>query len=273
MKLLVSCDMEGVSGVVDWEQVEPGNHEYERFRAIMTSDVNAAVRGAFDAGADEILVSDGHENGRNILIDELDPRVCLNCGSPSPLSIVQGAESGMDAALLIGYHARYGAPDALLSHTWSAVTRNLWLNDVLVGETGLCAAVCGHFGVPVIFISGDDKVCAEAMDLLGPIEAAVVKTSQGRNSGKCLPLAKAQELIYDTVVRAVERLKSADRPPVYRVSSPVKMIVELMEAGMMERVQKIHGAIRLDDTRLEYTAKDMLDAFSVFRECNTVGTG
>lgn len=271
MKILISCDMEGISGVVDWDHVDPSHREYERFRRIMTGDVNAALRGAFDAGADEIIVTDGHEFGRNLLIEELDPRAVLNCGSPSPLSIVQGAELGTDAAMFIGYHARYGAPEALLCHTWSGVTRNLWLNEVLVGETGLAAAVCGYFGVPVIMISGDDQVCAEARHLLGSLETAVVKRSLSRTSAECLPLEAARKTVYDASVRAVTRLRAGDVPAFYRMSAPVHLCLELMEAEMMPRVANLPGTRRLDDTRLEYIAPDMLDAYRVFCEYNRLG--
>jgi len=271
MKILLSCDMEGISGVVDWNHVDPPHREYERFRRIMTGDVNAAVRGTFDAGADEVIVTDGHDGGRNILIEELDPRVALNGGSPSPLAIVQGADLRPDAAMLIGFHARYGAPDAVLCHTWSGVTRNLWLNDVLVGETGLVAAVCGHFGVPVIMISGDDKVCTEATDLLGRLETAVVKRSLGRFAAECLPLESARKAIYDASVRAVTLLRAGDVPTAYRLSVPVTLRLELMESAMLPRVENVPGTQKLDDTHVEYIGKNILEAFQVFREYNRLG--
>jgi len=272
MKVLVSCDMEGISGVVDWEHVEPGHREYERFRRIMTGDVNAAVRGACDAGADEILVSDGHEYGRNLLIEELDPRARLNCGSPSPLAIVNGVDSGVDGAFFVGYHARYGSP-GLLCHTWSGVSRNLWLNDVLVGETGLAAAVCGQFGVPVLMVSGDDVVCAEATELLGRVETAVVKRTLSRQSAECLSLEISRQLIYAAARRAVERLKAGNAPAAYQLQTPVRLVVELMEPGMMPRVEALPGAKRLDETRVEYAAGDILEAYRVFQEYNEVGAG
>ncbi len=271
MKILICCDMEGISGVVDWEHVEPGHPEYERFRRIMTGDVNAAIRGACEAGADEVIVADGHEYGRNLLIEELDPRALLNCGSPSPLAIVQGVETGVDGALFIGYHARYGSPGALLCHTWSGVTRNLWLNELLVGETGLSAAVCGHFNVPVLMISGDDRVCSEATELLSGLETAVVKRSLSRQAAACLPLETARQRIYSAARRAVEGLKAGQAPAVFRVSTPVKVTVELMEAEMMAHARKVAGTKQLDETRVEYLAEDMLEAYRVFREYNEAG--
>ena len=109
MKLLIACDMEGISGVVSWDQVDPSKPEYQRFRHIITADVNAAVAGACAAGVKEIVVADGHWNSSNVLLDELDPRANLNTGTPTRLSMVQGADSGIDAAIFLGYHARAGS--------------------------------------------------------------------------------------------------------------------------------------------------------------------
>jgi D-amino peptidase len=265
MKLLISCDMEGISGVTAWEHVEPGSGEYERFRAIMTADVNAAVRGAFDAGAGELIVTDGHEAGRNILLELLDPRAHLNCGPDKPLAIAEGAQAGIDAVLFVGYHARIGTLNGLLCHTWSGSFANLWFNDVLVGEIGLSAGVCGHFGAPVIMISGDDTACAEARDLLGPLETAVVKRALGRESAECLPVETAQKMIYDTAFQAVKRFQAGGALEPYRPAVPIRMTLQFMSAGKVGRAELIPGTKVLDGWRIEYVARDMLEAFRVFR--------
>lgn len=187
MKILIAADMEGISGVVHWDHVDPKQADYPRFRKLMSADVNAAIRGAFDGGATAVIVSDGHGNGRNLLVEDLDPRAELNTGSPSALSMVQGADSGISAAMLIGYHARAGSENAILDHTWSSRVADLWLNGQSMGEIGLSAAVCGHFGVPVILVSGDQTACAEAVGLIGPLETAVVKRAHGRMAARCLP--------------------------------------------------------------------------------------
>ncbi|RPI22301.1 MAG: hypothetical protein EHM70_23975 [Chloroflexota bacterium] len=180
MKILIAADMEGITGVVNWDQVTPGQSEYERFRRIMTGDVNAAVRGCFEAGASEVIVADGHNFANNILIEELDPRARLNCGTPSPFAMVQGIDTGVDGVVFVGYHARAGATDAILNHTWSSKSvMNLWLNDTLTGEIGLNASVAGDFNAPVLMISGDAAACAEAKALLGEVETAVVKRAAG----------------------------------------------------------------------------------------------
>ncbi len=193
MKILIAADMEGISGVVHWDHVDPKHPEYPRFRKLMTADVNAAIRGASAAGADEIVVSDGHSWGRNILIEELDPRATLNSGTPSPLSMVQGVDQGVDGVMFVGYHARIGTPNAILEHTWSDErVANLWLKAAdqpeyqPFGEIGLNAAVCGHFNVPVLMISGDQAACAEASSLLGNVETAVVKWASSRMAAECL---------------------------------------------------------------------------------------
>ena len=136
MKILISADMEGISGVTTWDQVTPGHPEYTHFRHVMTMDVNAAVRGAFDGGADDVLISDGHWNGSNILMDELDPRIKLNTGSPSPFSMMQGIDQDVDGVIFLGYHARQGSSMAVLDHTWSdTCIANVWLNEILAVNT------------------------------------------------------------------------------------------------------------------------------------------
>ena len=202
MKILIAADMEGITGVVNWEHVDPKHPEYARFRRLMTGDVNAAIRGAFEGGAGEVVVSDGHNDGRNILVEELDPRARLNSGSPSPFSMVQGIDAGVDAAMFVGYHARSGSVNANLDHTWSDTrVANLWLNGMLLGETGMNAAVCGHFGAPVIMISGDQTVCGEATELLGALETAVVKQASSRFAAECLPPQVTGQKISEAAAR------------------------------------------------------------------------
>src|SRR5512139_1405686 len=137
MKILIAADMEGITGVTTWDQVDPKHPEYVRFRKLMTADVNAAIRGAFDAGATEVIVADGHSRGSNILIEELDGRARLNSGSPSPFSMMQGIDGGIQGVILVGYHARMGTPNAILDHTWSSArVAGVWLNSDPVGEIG-----------------------------------------------------------------------------------------------------------------------------------------
>src|SRR6266498_2817118 len=213
MKILIATDMEGITGVTTWDQVTPGHAEYARFRRLMTQDVNAAIRGAGEAGADEIIVTDGHWNGSNILIEELDPRGRLNTGSPSQFSMMEGIDESVDGVFFIGYHARNGTPNAILDHTWSSKTvANVWLNDILTGEYGLNAAVAGQFGVPVILVSGDQTACAQVTDLLGDMEIAIVKQASARFAAECLSPEVTRDMICVSAERAVERLAEGNIP-------------------------------------------------------------
>ncbi len=266
MKILIAADMEGVTGVVHWDHVSPIHGEYPRFRRLMTGDVNAAIRGAFEAGADEVTVTDGHSSGRNILIEELDPRARLNAGGPTPLSMVQGVDAGVSGVIFVGYHARVGTPYAILDHTWSSrCVANLWLNGQPMGEIGLNAAVCGHFDVPVILVSGDECACAEAAELLGSIETAVVKRAAGRMAAECLPPEVTQAAIYSSAVQAVSCLRAGEAPPPFRLQTPIAVAVELVHSEMADRAMILPGASRPEGKRIEFTADDAPTAYRLFQ--------
>ena len=231
----------------------------------MTGDVNAAVRGAFEGGAEEVVIADGHASGRNLLIEELDPRACLNSGGPSPFLMVEGIASEIDAAMFVGYHARAGAPNAILSHTWSGrrVAR-VWLNGGEVGEIGLNAAVCGHFQVPVIMISGDQTACAEATELLGEIETAAIKTAKSRMAAECLSPEMAQEAIQSAAARAMGRLKAGQVPHPFHPQAPFTLTVEFRQPEMADRAAALPSVRRPGASRIEFTADEVPAAYRLF---------
>jgi D-amino peptidase len=275
MKLLISADMEGISGIVNWDQVRPGHPEYlSRGRHLMTGDVNAAVNGAFEGGVDEVVVSDGHWDAGNILIEELDSRVRLNTGTPSPFAMLQSIDDqpAPDAVMLVGYHALAGTKKGVLDHTWSDVRiRGVWLNDVLVGEIGLNAALAAEYGAPVIALTGDQHACAEAQDLLGAdLEIAVVKNATGRYAAQCLPLAESRERICEAAARAVVRFRAGRAARPYAVTPPVRLAVEFKESQHVDRAFLLPGSERLGGLRLEYTAPDMTTAHRAFRAMATL---
>ena len=266
MKILIAADMEGISGVVSWSQVDPANAEYSRFRRLMTMEVNAAIQGAFEGGATEVVVADGHNLGSNILIEEIDPRARLNSGTGSPFAMVEGIGENVSGVFFIGYHARAGTQNAILDHTWSSRSvMNVWLNGTLVGEAGLNSAVCGHFGAPVLLISGDRAACAEAVELLGPIEAVQVKRASGRFSAECLPPEVSREQIRLAAIRAVERLAAGKAVPPLKVQTPVKVTLQFPASEMADSAARLPGASRLDGRRIEFTASDMPAAYTAFR--------
>ena len=273
MKILIATDMEGITGVTTWDQVTPGHAEYARFRRQMTEDVNAAIRGAYDASAEEVIVADGHWNGSNILIEDLDVRASLNTGSPSPFSMMQGIHESVDGVIFIGYHARNGSPSAILDHTWSSKTvANIWLNDILTGEYGLNAAVAGHFGVPVIMVSGDQTACAQVTELLGDVETAVVKQASGRFAAECLAPAAAQEMICVSAERAVQRLAEGDIPEPFVLDLPITVAVEFFASDMADRASLIPFTKR-EGTRVSLTTQEMSSAYRGFRAMVTLAAG
>ena len=272
MKILIAVDMEGITGVTTWDQVTPGHAEYARFRKLMTQDVNAAIRGACEAGAADVIVADGHWNGSNILIEELDPRARLNTGSPSPFSMMQGIDESVDGVMFIGYHARNGSPNAVLDHTWSSRTvANVWINDILTGEYGLNGAVAGHFGAPVIMVSGDQTACAQVVDLLGEMETAVVKRATSRYAAECLSPQATQELIFMAAARAVTRLEDGDAPDPFVVDVPVRVTVEFFSSDMADRATRIPFTQR-DGTRVSLTTQEMASAYNGFRAMVTLAS-
>jgi len=267
MKILIAADMEGISGVTNWNQVTQGHFEYPRFRLIMTEDVNAAIRGAYAGGATQVVVTDGHGSGSNILIESLDPRASLNSGNTSPFAMVQGIETGdFDGVIFVGYHARAGTHRGILAHTWSSQrVANVWLNEVVMGEYGLNAALCGHYGAPVVMITGDQTAGAQATELLGKLEIVEVKQATSFSSAECLIPQIAQKLIEGAAQLALERLVTGNVPQPFVIAEPVTGRVEFRFVEMADRASRLPGAIRINGTTIEFTSPDMPAAYQSFR--------
>jgi D-amino peptidase len=265
MRVLIAVDMEGISGVVHWDQVKPGHPEYERFRAIMTDEVNAAIDGALDGGASSVIVTDGHNDGRNLLIEKLHAPATLNAGSPSPLSMVEGIQEA-ERVFFIGYHARAGTPDAILCHTWSDQVRRVWLNELEVGEIGLNAAVCGSFGAPVALITGDLAAVKEAGALLGPIGTVIVKSAHGRMAAECRPVAETRLEIRRTAAHAMVRNVKP-----FIVETPIRLRVELTRPDQVDRALRVPASKRLDGVTVEWVGDNMVGAYHAFRAIAALG--
>lgn len=273
MKFLIATDMEGITGVTTWDQVTPRHAEYARFRKLMTQDVNAAIRGAFDGGAQEVIVADGHWNSSNILIEELDARARLNSGTPSPFSMMQGIDETCDGVMFVGYHARNGSANAVLDHTWSSRTvANVWLNGILTGEYGLNAAVAGHFGAPVIMVSGDQTACTQVAQLLGDVETAIVKQASGRFAAECLAPQVSQEMICESARKAVQRVRDGEAPEPFVLDTPTTVAVEFFTSDMADRATRIPSTKR-EGTRVSFTAPEMASAYNAFRAMVMLASG
>jgi D-amino peptidase len=257
MKIYISADMEGVVGVVTQEQLGPSGFEYQRAREFMTEEVKAAIDAAFEAGATEIVVSDSHGNGQNLLIEKLPRNITLVRAFPRPLTMMQGIDETFDGVIFLGYHTSTTNPQGVRAHTMSSATlADVRLNGVSMPEAGLNAAIAGHFNVPVIMISGDDAIVKEAGALLGGIEGAVVKWAIGFHSARTLMPEAAYELIRQKVKQAVGRIK--DFKP-YKIKSPVQLDVRFKNYRPSEVLSYLSIIERTDSHSVRFMGKDMIE--------------
>jgi D-amino peptidase len=214
VRVHVISDMEGVAGIVKWQQVSGGEKLYDEGRILYTEEINSAVRGAKEAGATEIVVMDCHGAGGaydfNSLVPELLDPDCEYVVQQEWTEYTGFLESGCDAALFVGMHAMAGAADGVLSHTVSGQAwQNLRFNGTPAGETGINAALCGHWGVPVVLVTGDRAVCAEGRELLGDgLTTVEVKEGLGRFSARMLTPSRARELIEEGAKKALSDLSA-----------------------------------------------------------------
>jgi len=257
LKIYISADMEGVAGAVTSEQLGPDGFEYERFREFMTAEVNAAIDAAREAGATEILVSDSHGNGQNLLLEELPDDVMVVRSWPRPLMMMEGIDPSFDAAIFIGYHTSTTNPRGVRAHTMSSANLTaVRLNGIPMPEAGLNAAIAGHFRVPVIMISGDDAIVDEARALLGPIEGAVVKRAISFHSARTLTPEAARTVIREKVKAAIGRL--GDFKP-YRLTTPITLEVSLKHYRPVELLGYLPMVERVDSHTIRFVGRDMVE--------------
>lgn len=274
MKVLISADMEGTCGVVSWVHVMPpevvgttepsSTVEYERARARMTREVNAAIEGAYAAGADEVIVNDSHDGMRNLLPEELDPRCRFISGNDKPLGMVQGVElEGVGCVFFTGYHAKAGTPAAPLAHTWTGWINDVRLDGVSTGEFGVNAAVAGHFGVPVAFVAGDDKAVAQTRALLGE-RVVGVETKQGISTFTALHLhpTRAQELIRAGAEEAVRR--AGELTP-FTVPADCRVEVDFDHQSRADQAALVPGVERAGERTVAWRYADGQCFMNTFR--------
>jgi D-amino peptidase len=259
LKVHISVDMEGIAGVVSTDQLAPGAFEYERFRGFMTREANAAVLGALAAGATEIVVADSHGNGENLLVEGFPPeRVRLIRGFPRHLGMMAGIDQTFDAAIFIGYHASTTNTRGVRAHTFSsAQLTRVVLNGVEVTEGAWNAAIAGHFGVPVVFASGDDAAVEEIRAGIGPIESFVTKKSFSFHSAETVLPLVATARIEAGVKSALGRLASF-KP--YQVTEPVKVEIGFKHYRPVELLSYLKQFERPNSHTIRFTAMDMVEA-------------
>jgi len=271
MKIYISADMEGVVGVVTGDQLTPQGFEYERFRGFMTQEVNAAIEGARAAGATEIVVSDSHGNGENLLIEKLPRDVLLVRSWPRPLMMMQGIDASFAGAIFIGYHSSTTSMEGVRAHTISSARlADVKLNGLSMSEAGINAAIAGQFNVPIIMVSGDNVVVKETTALLGDLEGAVVKWATGFHSATTMTPEASYQLIREKVQKAVSRIK--DFKP-YKISSPVKLDVRFKNYRPSEMLSYLSIVERTDSHSIRFVGKDMIEVSKFLEFINSYDPG
>lgn len=261
VKFYVSVDMEGISGIALKEQITRGEGLYQEARQLLTDEVNAVVEALVQAGAQEIIVKDAHATGYNFLFDRLHPAASYVVGPLSMPNRFPGLDSSFDGALLIGYHGMAGTEGAILDHSWSlADIYGLELNGSPIGEIGFEALLFGLRGVPVIFVSGDDRTCAEAKNQLGTVFTYETKKAKGRHSGLLKAPKRVHAEIGDSVKDAVSRRMEC-KP--YELPAPYEMKIIYLNTSLADgRYYDGQDAIRLDGRTKLIKDTDLLRLFS-----------
>jgi D-amino peptidase len=256
LKVFISVDMEGLAGVVAGPDVSPNGPDYPHFRAIMAGETNAAIEGAFRAGATDVLVRDSHGDKRNLLPADVDPRARLLRGaSAGPKNMMEGIDSTFDAVVFIGYHAKAGTPGAILEHTSTGNVVDFAINGVSLPEAGYNALTAGLYGVPVVFIAGDRAVVDQVRALLGPIGAVAVKQETGDAALGMSP-KHAQEEIRRGVEQAI---RERARARVYKLAGPYTMVLKVRQERPLHP-----GAQKLRDGEFTFTSPDLLAVLAAF---------
>jgi D-amino peptidase len=264
LKVYISVDMEGVAGVVTADQLGPGSFEYERFRHFMTDETMAAVRAAKEAGAGEIVISDSHGNGENLLIEDFPKDVRIVRAWPRHGGMMAGLDSSFAAAIFIGYHASTTNPNGVRAHTFSSAHyARVALNGDAVTEGAYNAAYAGAKGVPVIFASGDDAAVAELKSRLGNIETVETKKALSFHAAETLTPAASCEKITAGVAAAFARLR--DFKP-YVIKTPVTLEITFKNYMPSEVLAYLRIVQRVDSHTIRFVGKDMdeVDDFEQF---------
>ncbi|NSC21970.1 M55 family metallopeptidase [Streptomyces albus subsp. chlorinus] len=246
MKVYISADMEGVTGLVGADDVQMGGRDYERGRVMMTEDVNAAVRGALGGGAREIVVNDTHSTMRNLLVEDLHPAASLVRGKPKPMGMLQDLDASFDAVVCVGYHARAGRL-GVLSHSFMGhEIEDMWLDDDrAMGEIGFAYATATALGVPVVALSGCDVACAEVAEWDSAVRTAPVKYARDRFTARLRPADEARSAIQEAAEAGVR--DAASHPRAAPDTGDHTLAVRWQSASVAQQLEGVPGVSRTDD--------------------------
>jgi D-amino peptidase len=262
MRVYILTDMEGVSGIVDFDrQCWPDSPDFRQSQELITGEVNAAVQGAVDAGADSIVVCDAHYRGHNILTDQLHPAADLIHGTMRP-HWLPWIEEGHDAFVQLGVHAMAGTPNAVLCHSMELDIVRITLNGQAIGEIGMAAAAAGSLDIPTVMVTGDRAAVAEMHALVPQTEGIIVKQGLSRRLSRSKSPAKAREMISAGMVRALQRI--GEIPP-YRIPPPYALQVTYVtpQAEYLRDKTDLSTWV-VDPTTIEYTSDNLVELFKIF---------
>jgi D-amino peptidase len=251
MKIYISADMEGISGVTNPDFLQPHEPNYEYGRGLMEHDVNAVIEAAWESGATEIIVADSHASGNNLRLDRLHPSATLVAGFPRDHYMMAGLTSDFSAVFFVGYHARHGMPGVLSHAYWF---KNMTVNGTEVGEIGFNAIYASLLGVPLALVTGDDKASEETKLIVPNAVTAIVKHALSRTSAICLSLKQSRKELIARTKEAMERIN--DLAPL-QVRLPTEVRIEFMHSGQAELASSVPGVRRIpNSTIVDYEAED-----------------
>jgi D-amino peptidase len=262
LKVFISVDMEGITGVVNADDASRGGKDYDYFRQTMTREANAAIEGALAAGATEIIVRDSHGTALNLLPEMLNRNSkLLRDWSQGPMYMMEGIDESFDAAIYVGYHARAGTANAVLDHTSSGNVTDVRINGISMPETGYNALMAGYYGVPVVFVAGDKAVCDQAKELLGTVETVAVKEGIGAAALNLHP-----EVAREQIRAGVEHaLRNLDDYEPYKLKPPYTLVLTLKTEQDIYRGAALYpGAQRTGDWELTYVADDVMEIIRAY---------
>lgn len=267
-KVFISVDMEGVCGVINWEDVSRQGKDYDYFRRLMTLETNAAIEGALQAGATEIIVRDSHGSARNILPELLHKNAQLiRDWSGGPMSMMEGIDGSFDAVIFIGYHARAGTPDATLEHTMTGEIYDLKINGILMPEAGVNALIAGLSDVPVVMVAGDRGITDQVKELFGDVETAPVKWGIGQ-AARMLHPEEARALIKEKTFKALKRID--DFEP-YKLEPPYTMEITFTKEERANVVAMVPYAKRIGNRTVSFSSDDLMMVFRFFEIALLIG--
>jgi D-amino peptidase len=262
VKILISADMEGATGVTWPADVEPGTEQWQRCRRMFTSDVNAAVVGFFAGGADAVLVNEAHATMRNLLLEDLDDRAVMLTGRHKDLSMVEGIQHGdVDGVAFVGYHAAAGA-EGVLAHTYlpNSITA-VRVNGEPASEGRLNSFVSAQYGVPVILVTGDDKACADAGAYAPDAPTVAVKDCVSRYAAVCRPPAITAAAIRQAAAAAVKLAGRRDGQPAVQFCAQV----EVDAAQLAQAAAIVPGVQRVGERTVEYNSSSAYELIRTFK--------